>query len=208
MAVYKKKITLSLANLRPVAERTMVGRIIGQFETGKIEHSQFGDYIRWSGIFRAQMVDKDGSIIEYFSRSLIVPDTASDYIANSFEHVAKGTYDYCPAVTSDGDGDDNRPLSVTIGLVVYLIPPSGARESRTGYEFEIEGFGGSDAADRALASLASAISLPSLPTPAPSLPTPAADEPTPAATPPTEPLPDATPPETVTTKHRGKQHAA
>lgn len=169
--VYKKKITLSLGHLRPVTERVMVGRVLGNVESGKLEHSQFGEYVRWTGTFRAQFVDPDGVVVDYYSRTLIVPDVASDFILQSFTKTDKTGADFEPTKMDDGAA----PLSVPVGLAVYLMPPPPGRASKTGYEFEVEGFGGTNSVEHVLQGVAQSLALPSLPVSAPAIAAPAGE---------------------------------
>lgn len=135
--IYKKKITAQLGWLRPVERREPLMRLICLVEEGWEEASQFGFYIRWVGKFKAQVVQRDGTISEYASRNLIIPSLASDMIAASFSVEEKGE-----VKTGARTGRHFRPtlegaLEVFNVFDVWLIPPSGDRASQTGYEYEV-----------------------------------------------------------------------
>ncbi len=136
--IYKKKITAQLGWLRPVERREPLMRLTCLVEEGWEEASQFGYYIRWVGKFRCEAIQRDGTISVYASRNLIIPGLASDMIAEAFTVENKGDMK-----TGTRTGRYYHPglegaLDVFAVLDLYLVPPSKARASETGYEYEVQ----------------------------------------------------------------------
>lgn len=163
---YTKKITAGIGWLRPLTEvRDNDGQILrpkgdpvplmrigGEVEEGAEEASEYGNFVRWRGRFRADVVQKDGSIKQYASMNLILPSVASDFIATMMKREMRqlgerksvdkrtGLF-YVPGGDlpegADAASDAGKAfLAVKFIGDLWIKPPEGDKQSQTGYEFE------------------------------------------------------------------------
>lgn len=119
--------------LRPASEPVLLMRVYGRIEDGWQEVSEYGDYIRWLGNFRAICPTRDGTEQTFASRNLILPALASDILAmpmtvSDVETKIKGRTGKHYAPTAEF-------AETEFALEIWLKAPTGA--SSTGYEYEV-----------------------------------------------------------------------
>ena len=147
--VFAKKITPKLAWLRKVQNQVPIMRVQGIADLGTEELSDLGPFIRWTGKFQAQVVQRppvgmedkapQGVLVGAQSYTLILPSVAQDWLASYFVRE-----DQAPGKRDKGDkrtGTIFKPAqaldSIRFVLDIGLQPPSGDKESQTGYEYFI-----------------------------------------------------------------------
>jgi hypothetical protein len=181
---YAKKITAGLGFLRPMTEfRDDDGKVLrpasdpvplmrvgGEVTEAYEETSEYGNYLRFLGRFRADVVQRDGTVRSYSSVNLILPKTGEEWLQMQMKSEAKVTdkmpknrtgIHFVPNVV-----DDDGFHAVAFVADIWLHAPRGEKASTKGYEFDWR-IVRSDPRFNVLASLIPEDTAPLLPAPTP-----------------------------------------
>ena len=124
--------------LRPAMEPTLLMRVKGYAQEGWVETSDFGDFIRWIGTFQADAPQRDGTVLTYISRNLILPPVAADALAMAM--MAEQVETNIKNRTGEVYKPANDFAQVPFMFDIYLVAPQSggeAKKSATGYEYQV-----------------------------------------------------------------------